>query len=104
MGIPRPNDLADLGKLDADLKVTCRRCGRSAVFPLLPLVNHFRQRGWNTAWHSLGHRFACRGVVGRAGCGAKDVALGLDPKDKPDPPTPRLTSREIKQRVRRERG
>ncbi|HEX8215649.1 MAG TPA: hypothetical protein VF582_09310 [Allosphingosinicella sp.] len=104
MGIPRPKDLSDLRKLDADLKVTCRRCGRSAVFPLLPLLNHFRQRGWNTAWHSLSHRFACRGVVGRPGCGAKEIALGLEPRDNPEPPKPRLTAREIKELVRRSRG
>ena len=104
MGIARPKDLDDLRKLEADLKVTCVRCGRAAIFPILPILNHFRSRGWNTAWDTIGRHFACRGKEGDRGCGSREVRLSLAPPDRIPPPKPIVTNRAIKERIRRERG
>jgi hypothetical protein len=67
----RPNDLADLAKWEADLRLRCRRCGRWAVFDLLPILNHFRAMGWNTSWGCVAMRFACKGSADDPGCGSK---------------------------------
>jgi hypothetical protein len=103
MGIARPKDLADLARLDANLKVTCRDCGRSAVYELLPILNHFRGRGWNTAWSTIGRRFRCAGTAESPGCGSRDMAVGMVPLDRPPPPEPKLTETQLRQRARRKR-
>ena len=99
----RPNDLADLCKWNADLSVRCRRCGRSAVFDLLPILNHFRSRGWNTSWDCVAGRFICVGVEGAPGCGGKIIAIGLHPKTNPDAPEPVPTESQLRQKAKRER-
>jgi|GEM_PF-4276207 len=99
----RPSDLADLCKWDADVKVTCRRCGRWALFELLPLLNHFRSRGWNTSWDCVASHFVCKGTEDDAGCGSREMRVGLAPRVKPTPPEPTLTRLQMKQRAKRER-
>lgn len=99
----RPNELADLGKWDADLKITCRRCRRWAVFELLPILNHFRSRGWNTSWSCVASRFVCKGTQEDPGCGGKELRAGLAPRTKPPRPEPVLTELQMQQRIRRER-
>lgn len=99
----RPNDLADLCKWDADLKITCRRCGRWAVFDLLPVLNHFRARGWNTAWDCIASHFVCRGTVDDAGCGSRQISPGMAPRMKPPPPVPKVTEIQARQMAKRER-
>ncbi len=99
----RPNDLADLAKWDADLKITCRHCRRSAVFDLLPILNYFRARGWNTSWSCVAPRFICKGTVEQPGCGSKELAAGMAPRPAPVPPEPKLSETQVTQRAKRER-
>jgi hypothetical protein len=99
----RPHELADLAEWDADLKITCRRCKRTAVFDLLPILNHFRAHGWNTSWSCVASRFVCKGTADQPGCGSKDLAAGLAPRVMPAPPEPRMTETQMRQRAKRER-
>jgi len=99
----RPNDLADLAKWDADLKIRCRRCDRSAVFELLPILNHFRAQGWNTSWSCVAWHFVCKGTPEDPGCGSKAVSAGMEPRAKPNTPEPILSELEMRQTARRER-
>jgi hypothetical protein len=98
-----PNDLADLCKWVADVKVTCRKCRRWAIFPLLPLLHHFRQRGWNTSWGCVARRFVCKGTEEDRGCGSKELWIGLAPHVEPTPPEPTMTKLQMQQRAKRER-
>jgi hypothetical protein len=97
----RPNDLADLCKWDADLRVRCRSCGRSAMFDLLPILNHFRSKGWNTSWDWVGMHFICAGTPDPPGCGSKSI--GLHPRVQLTPPEPKLTDMQIRQQAKRDR-
>ena len=99
----RPKDLADLCKFDADLKVRCRRCGRWAVFDILPVLNHFRGRGWNTTWGCVAWHFICKGTNEDRGCGSKDLSVSMVPRPKPAPPEAKLTELQMRQRAKRER-
>ncbi len=99
----RPKDLADLGRWDADLKITCRSCGRWAVFELLPILNHFKGRGWNTSWGCVAARFICKGTPQEPGCGSKRLRAGLAPRPQPPRPEPILTELQMRQKTRRER-
>lgn len=99
----RPHDLADLSKFDADLRVRCRRCGRTAVFDLLPILNHFRSRGWNTSWDTVAIRFRCSGTVEAPGCGSKAVSVGLHPRVQLTPPEPKMTETQMRQQAKRDR-
>ena len=99
----RPNDLADLCKWDSDLRVRCRRCGRWAVFDLLPILNHFRSRGWNTSWSCVAARFVCKGSPDDPGCGSKAVSVGLHPRPKTVPPQPAVGESQMRQQAKRDR-
>jgi hypothetical protein len=101
--IIRPNDLSDLGKWDADLRVRCRSCGRSAVFDLLLILNHFRSRGWNTSWDCVALRFICAGTPDAPGCGGKVISVGLHPRVKLQPPEPKLSETRLRQQAKRDR-
>lgn len=104
MGIPRPKNLESLRKMEADLLVRCRGCGREAAFGLLAILNHFRMMGWNTAWEAVGRRFRCVGNDQERGCGGRDIALSWVPREKPPPPEPLPNPRAIKEAIRRARG
>jgi hypothetical protein len=104
MGIPRPKDLFDLFKFEANLQVTCRRCGRSGVFPTEQVIEYFRHKRWNTSWEMVASRFRCQGF-GREGCGAKDAEVSMAPIPKPVVlPKPEPTLQDLKREERRRRG
>lgn len=100
MGLTRIKTLADLRRLDAHLRVTCRSCGHYGVYPLEQMVSYFLGKGWNSAWSEAPRRFRCDR------CGERNAQL--DPEPKPlnhVPATPAaLTEREWRAEVRRRRG
>jgi hypothetical protein len=68
--------LGDLARLGDVVRVTCPRCGRSASFALVELMNYFQQRGWNLALEDALRRFRCAGVGdGDRGCGRRGARL-----------------------------
>ena len=74
--VGNPKSLADLRKLDADLGVACRWCGRRRVFDREQLLGQLMRRGKSTDWTLLPHHFRC---AGRGGCGSRDVRLEILP-------------------------
>ncbi|MFN3944770.1 MAG: hypothetical protein ACK4K7_07560 [Allosphingosinicella sp.] len=89
--------------MDANLKVTCRVCGRTGVFPTRDIVAYFRARSWNSAWTAAGERFRCDGI-GAEGCGARGAHLSLVPIARaPAMEPPRPTARDLRAEADRRR-
>lgn len=74
-----PKSLLDLRKLDADLRVTCRRCGRTHDFHREALTALLMQRHKNLAWDMLPSHFRCSVEA----CRSKDVRLAVVPFGRP---------------------
>lgn len=86
----RADTLDDLHGISARLRVTCRVCGRTGVYPIADVITYFRARGWSRLLAHATVRFPCEGAVGRDdGCGARDVELRADREQWTPPPPPK---------------
>jgi hypothetical protein len=63
-----PKDLSDLRRVEATLRVTCRRCGHAREFDIGELGRELSRRRKSSAWDALPHHFRC-------GCGARRPRL-----------------------------
>lgn len=66
-----PKSLHDLRRIEADILVTCRACGRSRGFDRELLMLDLMRRGQNGDWASLRNRVRCTA----ARCRSRDVRL-----------------------------
>jgi hypothetical protein len=66
-----PRTLHDLRRIEANLVVTCRACGRAKEFDLETLIADLLRRRRSLEWHLLPGHFRC----GAPGCGSKDIRL-----------------------------
>ena len=73
--VGQPKNLADLRKIDADLRVVCRACGRRRVFDRELLHSDLLRRGKSTDWTLMPRHFRCSG----RGCRSRDVRLEILP-------------------------
>lgn len=79
MGVARILQITDLGRLNADLGIECRACGRLAVFEIWDVAEYFRSRKLPTVWPPSVRPFRCR-------CGARDVrAITVARAERPNP-------------------
>lgn len=85
MGLIKLNSLDDYARYDADVEVTCRRCGRVALFDARSLVDYFRSRGLNRSLEVAKLKFRCAGE-GDKGCGSRDVKIRARPRPNPTSP------------------
>ena len=77
--------LRELARHGGSLRVTCRSCGRAALFSVRDTVDHFTRRHWPDDWDAVPQRFRCA-------CGRRDVVVSWvegPPPDPPGPPAPR---------------
>lgn len=58
--------LFDAAAQGHNLKLTCRGCGRAAVFGAHAVWRHFRRKGWSEWLRDVAKRFRCR-VCDRCG-------------------------------------
>ncbi|WP_334656705.1 hypothetical protein [Sphingomonas panaciterrae] len=101
MGAPRIKKLEDFDKVDAQVGMECRGCGRIAVYQREGLIQWFRHKGWNTDLEVAGSHFSCRE------CGAKWPRVFASSATPPPAPPKRpelLWEREAKAADRRRRG
>ena len=64
-----PKHLSDLDKLEADVRITCRRCGFEDDWGRGELARHVLAIGGNLAWSELTRHMVCR----RFGCGSTEL-------------------------------
>jgi hypothetical protein len=93
MGRFYPKNLTDLIRVEAQLRVTCPSCGRTALFDPKQIISYYRAHGWNTAWEIAGMHFHCSGNDRGLGCGGRGARLSWEPwpmaRTRPAPPQPR---------------
>lgn len=96
MGRFYPKDMNDLVRVQAQLRVTCPGCGRSALFDPKQIVSYYFAHGWNTAWDVAGMHFRCDGNDNGPGCGTRGARLDWAPWPAARTPVapPRPTGRE----------
>lgn len=66
--VGNPKRLEDLERIDAGVKITCRRCKRERLASRERLIRDLTKRGLSTAWDALPHRLRCA-------CGSKEVEI-----------------------------
>lgn len=66
-----PRTLCDLRKIEANLIVTCRACGRAKEFDREVLIADLMRRQRSLDWHLLANHFRC----GADTCRSKDIRL-----------------------------
>ena len=71
MGIRQPKTLSDLTRWEANLRVTCCRCGRTGVYATKDMVAYFHARRWNQTWEEVARRFRCSGLARELGRGLR---------------------------------
>lgn len=79
-----PKTLYDLRKVDADLRVVCRACGRRRMIDREWLIAELLRRKKSVDWSLVRHQFRCA----REGCRSRDAKLEIIPfagKDVPGP-------------------
>lgn len=54
-----PKTLADLHRIEAQVKVTCTSCKATEIWDLAPLIAEVRQNGGNTDWQAARHALKC---------------------------------------------
>lgn len=64
-----PKHLSDLAKIEADVRVTCRRCRFEVDWRREDLAQHLREIGGSLVWSEITRHMVCR----RAGCGSPDL-------------------------------
>lgn len=66
-----PKHLSDLRKIDADVRITCRRCGYEDDWTREALVDHLFAIGGSQVWSEITRHLRCR----RFGCGSPDLRI-----------------------------
>jgi hypothetical protein len=66
--VGHPKDIGDLAKIEAGVKVTCRRCKRERLLDRERLIRDLTRRGLSTAWDLLPGNLKCA-------CGSKAVDI-----------------------------
>jgi len=79
-----PKTLYDLRKIDADLRVVCRLCGRRRLLDREWLIGELQRRRRSLDWALVKHQFRCA----IDGCGGRDVRLEIIPYAGQDVPAP----------------
>jgi hypothetical protein len=79
-----PKTLYDLRKIDADLQLTCRACGRRRMVDREWLIAELLKRRKSVDWGAVQHQLRCSGD----GCGSKDVRPTPVPFSGQDTPKP----------------
>lgn len=64
-----PKHLADLDRIEADVRITCRRCGFEDDWTTAELARHLLAIGGSTVWSEVTRYLTCR----RVGCGATEL-------------------------------
>ena len=64
-----PKHLHDLAKIDADVRITCRRCRFEEDWSRDALAKHLHAIGASTVWSEITRFLTCR----RWGCGSNDL-------------------------------
>jgi hypothetical protein len=64
-----PKHLSDLAKIEADVRVTCRRCRFEVDWRREDLAQHLREIGASLVWSEITRHMLC----GRPGCGSPDL-------------------------------
>lgn len=64
-----PKHLSDLDKIEADVRITCRRCGFEDDWSTADLARHLFDIGGSTVWSEITRYLTCR----RFGCGSPDL-------------------------------
>ena len=102
---PTLRTLSDIDRLGGLLRVTCPRCGRTALYDAKVVETYFYSKGLNTALEVAGSYFRCDGGLnGEEGCGQRGARLSMEPKPvAPEIPKPRPTELQLRQEARRRR-
>jgi hypothetical protein len=79
-----PKTLYDLRKIDADLRLVCRSCGRRRMVDREWLIAELLRRKKSVDWEAVGHQLRCSGD----GCGSKSVSAEPMPFSGRDTPAP----------------
>lgn len=79
-----PKTLYDLRKIDADLRVVCRSCGRRRMLDREWLIGELLRRKKSVDWSLVRHQFRCAAD----GCGSRDAKLEIVPFAGRDVPPP----------------
>ncbi len=64
-----PKHLSDLDKVEADVRIRCRRCKFEDDWTVAALTRHLYETGGSTVWSEVTRTLRCR----RFGCGSADV-------------------------------
>ena len=64
-----PKHLSDLDKIEADVRITCRRCGFEDDWDRGELARHVLAIGGNLVWTEVTRHMVCR----RFGCGSTEL-------------------------------
>lgn len=67
--VGQPKNLHDLAKIEADVRITCRRCRFEEDWTREDLARHLHAIGGSTVWSEITRHLTCR----RHGCGSRDV-------------------------------
>ena len=70
-----PKNLSDLDKIEADVRITCWKCGFEDDWTVAALSRHLHETGGSTVWSVLTRTRSCR----RFGCGSSDVRALIVP-------------------------
>lgn len=79
-----PKTLYDLRKVDADLRLVCRSCGRRRMVDREWLIAELLRRRRSVDWDGVRHQLRCA----VDGCGSKDVRPEVVPYAGRDTPAP----------------
>ena len=69
--VGQPKQLSDLRKIEADVRITCRRCGFEDDWTPDALANHLFEIGGSTVWTEVTRYLHCR----RFGCGSRELRV-----------------------------
>ena len=84
-----PKHLSDLARVEADVRITCRKCGFEEDWTRGALARHLLDLGGSQVWSEITRRMRCR----RFGCGSSDLRALPVPYARRAANTPRRISK-----------
>lgn len=69
--VGQPKHLAELKKIEADVRITCRRCGFEDDWTPEALSKHLFEIGGSSVWSEITRHLSCR----RFGCGSRELRV-----------------------------